>query len=255
MNINTPEPIVRTGGHPILRMLVSFPIACFCGALVTDIAYAWTADMMWANFSAWLLATGMLMGVLAAIAGFVHVLANRRARSLRTVFVLFHRQSAGPGPRGSQQSGPQPRCLDVGCAARIGHFRGHCRRYANYHLARLGIGIPACCRRSIFGSAPMRFAIKLAPRLALAGAAILALAGRGSRRFRCADTDRSKSRPAGPATISVAADASRQGGGLESGRDAKGDVGSAHTGPRDRPGASEIRVHAAKRRRAGGGNT
>ena len=89
MNINTPEPIVRTGGHPILRMLLSFPIACFSGALVTDIAYAWTADMMWANFSAWLLATGMFMGVLAAIVGFVHVLANRRARSLRTVFVLF----------------------------------------------------------------------------------------------------------------------------------------------------------------------
>jgi uncharacterized membrane protein len=89
MSINTPEPMVRIGGHPILRILVSFPIACFCGALVTDIAYAWTADMMWANFSAWLLAAGMFMGVLAAIVGFVHLLAHRRARSLRTVFVLF----------------------------------------------------------------------------------------------------------------------------------------------------------------------
>jgi uncharacterized membrane protein len=89
MNINTQEPIVRIGGHPILRILASFPIACFCGALVTDIAYAWTADMMWADFSAWLLAVGMLMGVLAAIAGFLDVVANRRARSLRRVFVLF----------------------------------------------------------------------------------------------------------------------------------------------------------------------
>jgi uncharacterized membrane protein len=89
MNINTSESIVRIGGHPILRILVSFPIACFWGALVTDLAYAWTADMMWANFSAWLLATGMLMGILGAIVGFVHILAHPRARSLRTVFVLF----------------------------------------------------------------------------------------------------------------------------------------------------------------------
>jgi uncharacterized membrane protein len=89
MNINTPEPMVRIGGHPILRILVSFPIACFCGALVTDMAYAWTADMMWADFSAWLLAVGVIMGVLAATAGLVDVVANRRARSLRTIFVLF----------------------------------------------------------------------------------------------------------------------------------------------------------------------
>ncbi len=89
MNINTPEPVVRIGGHPILRILVSFPIACFCGALVTDLAYAWTADMMWADFSAWLLAVGVIMGVLAAIAGLVDVVANRRARTLRQVFVLF----------------------------------------------------------------------------------------------------------------------------------------------------------------------
>jgi uncharacterized membrane protein len=89
MNINTTGPVVRIGGHPILRILVSFPIACFCGALVTDIAYAWTADMMWADFSAWLLAVGVIMGVLAAIAGFVDVVANRRARTLRQVFALF----------------------------------------------------------------------------------------------------------------------------------------------------------------------
>lgn len=89
MSINTPEPIVRIGGHPILRILVSFPIACFCGALVTDMAYAWTADMMWADFSAWLLAVGVIMGVLAGIGGLVDAVANRRARTLRQVFVLF----------------------------------------------------------------------------------------------------------------------------------------------------------------------
>ena len=49
-------------------MLVPIPIACFIGTLATDIAYACTAEMMWANFSAWLLVVGMIFGVLAGIA-------------------------------------------------------------------------------------------------------------------------------------------------------------------------------------------
>ncbi len=46
-----------------------FPIACFGCALVTDIVYWRTADIMWADFSAWLLTVGLIFGVLAAIAG------------------------------------------------------------------------------------------------------------------------------------------------------------------------------------------
>jgi uncharacterized membrane protein len=83
-------PAVRVGGHPILRILVSFPIACFCGALVTDLAYVWTADMIWADFSAWLLAVGMVFGVLAAIAGIVDFVANWRVRMQTRIWpVLF----------------------------------------------------------------------------------------------------------------------------------------------------------------------
>lgn len=66
-------------GHPLLRILVSFPIACFTGALATDIAYASTANVIWADFSDWLLAAGIIMGVFAAIAGLVALIANRRA--------------------------------------------------------------------------------------------------------------------------------------------------------------------------------
>jgi uncharacterized membrane protein len=64
-------------------MLVPFPIACFVGALVTDIAYYATAEMMWADFSAWLLVVGVIMGVLAAIAGLTDFLGNRMIRALR----------------------------------------------------------------------------------------------------------------------------------------------------------------------------
>ena len=72
----------------VLQILVSFPIACFCGALVTDILYVASANIMWADFSAWLLAAGIAFGGLAAIAGIVDVIANRRMRSPRQVWPL-----------------------------------------------------------------------------------------------------------------------------------------------------------------------
>ena len=85
MNSDLTGVPTRTAGHPLLRILVSFPIACFCGALITDIAYAMTANISWADFSTWLLAAGMLMGVLAAIVGLADLLGNRRLRRPRSV--------------------------------------------------------------------------------------------------------------------------------------------------------------------------
>lgn len=67
-------------GSALFRILVSFPIACFSGALVTDITYAVTAEMIWADFSAWLLATGIILGVIAAFIGIIDFLVNRRGR-------------------------------------------------------------------------------------------------------------------------------------------------------------------------------
>ena len=63
-------------------MLVPVPIVCFIGALLTDIAYAATAEIMWADFSAWLLVVGLIIGVLAAIAGLVDFLSNPAIRAL-----------------------------------------------------------------------------------------------------------------------------------------------------------------------------
>ncbi len=67
--------------HPIHPMLVPFPIACFVGALITDVVYWRSANMMWADFSAWLLAIGLVMGGLAAVAGLVDFLGNRLIRA------------------------------------------------------------------------------------------------------------------------------------------------------------------------------
>jgi uncharacterized membrane protein len=74
-------PTARIGGHPIHPMLVPFPIVCFIGVLLTDIVYWRTAVMMWADFSAWLVTVGVIMGVLAAIAGLIDFLFNPRIRA------------------------------------------------------------------------------------------------------------------------------------------------------------------------------
>ena len=66
--------------RPIHAMLVPFPIVCFTGALLTDIAYWRTAEMMWADFSAWLLTFGLVFGVLAALAGLFDFFTNRLVR-------------------------------------------------------------------------------------------------------------------------------------------------------------------------------
>jgi uncharacterized membrane protein len=62
-------------------MLVPFPIVCFIGALVTDIVYWRTAEVMWSDISAWLLLIGLILGVLAAIAGLIDFLSNRLIRA------------------------------------------------------------------------------------------------------------------------------------------------------------------------------
>lgn len=74
--------IAQIAGHPIHPMLVPIPIAAFVGALLTDIAYVASAEIMWANFSSWLLLVGVIFGVIAAIAGLIDFLGNRLVRAL-----------------------------------------------------------------------------------------------------------------------------------------------------------------------------
>jgi uncharacterized membrane protein len=75
-------PTAHIAHRPIHSILVSAPITCFVGTLLTDIAYWRTAEMMWADFSAWLVTVGVILGILAAIAGLIDFLGNRRVRAL-----------------------------------------------------------------------------------------------------------------------------------------------------------------------------
>ena len=76
MAITPPGAITRIDGHPFLRFVAAFPIAGFAGALVTDVAYALTADMIWSDFSDWLLAVAAVMGLIGGVAGLVELLRN-----------------------------------------------------------------------------------------------------------------------------------------------------------------------------------
>lgn len=78
-----PRSTATIAGHPIHPMLVPFPIACFVGALITDIVYWKTAQVIWSTFSAWLIVAGLVMGGFAALAGLIDFASNRAIRSQR----------------------------------------------------------------------------------------------------------------------------------------------------------------------------
>ena len=83
MSEQFPQSTARIAMHPIHPMLVPFPIVCFVGTLLTDIAYVKSANVMWLDFSDWLVSAGVVMGWLAGIAGLVDFIGSRRIRATR----------------------------------------------------------------------------------------------------------------------------------------------------------------------------
>ena len=61
----------------IQAALMSFPIACFTLALLTDLAYWATSDLMWQHFSSWLLFAGLVGGGLAILAWIIRQAVER----------------------------------------------------------------------------------------------------------------------------------------------------------------------------------
>lgn len=59
-------------GRPFHVLLSPYATTCFVGVLLTDITYSRTANMQWANFSAWLLVAGLVfcgLSILFALIG------------------------------------------------------------------------------------------------------------------------------------------------------------------------------------------
>lgn len=76
-----PRSTASIGGHPIHPMLIPFPIVCFIGALVTDIVFLRNGMHGWATASRYLLAVGIVMGLLAALAGLTDFFGDKRIQS------------------------------------------------------------------------------------------------------------------------------------------------------------------------------
>jgi uncharacterized membrane protein len=78
------RPVAQSSNHlagvkPIHRILTPFPVAYFAAALVTDLAYWRTAEVMWERFSVWLIVGGLVMSTIVALAAVVDlVLARQR---------------------------------------------------------------------------------------------------------------------------------------------------------------------------------
>ena len=65
-------------GRPMHRMLVSFSVAYFTGALVTDLVYWQMPDVLWERFSIWLIVAGLIMAGLATVAYVIDLAGRRR---------------------------------------------------------------------------------------------------------------------------------------------------------------------------------
>jgi uncharacterized membrane protein len=68
--------------EPIHPILVSFPIAYFTAAFVTDLVYSQTAAVLWETFSVWLITAGLIMAGIAAIAFVIDLVRGRQIRAL-----------------------------------------------------------------------------------------------------------------------------------------------------------------------------
>lgn len=72
----------RIAGNLLYPLLAAVPSTCFTGAFLTDIAYWQSANMQWANFSAWLLLAGLLVAACAIVAGVIDFVMDARIRAL-----------------------------------------------------------------------------------------------------------------------------------------------------------------------------
>lgn len=88
----SPARAPRKALHPLHAILLAFPLPLFLAALLSDLAYAASFHVQWANFAQWLIAGGSLMGGFALVAAVIEVrldAAAHNARSLAYVMALL----------------------------------------------------------------------------------------------------------------------------------------------------------------------
>ncbi len=69
-------------GHPLHPMLVVLPIGALVGAAVSDWIYLFGGNDFWAIAAFWLVAAGLVTGLIAAAAGVIDFMSVERARTM-----------------------------------------------------------------------------------------------------------------------------------------------------------------------------
>jgi uncharacterized membrane protein len=68
----------KAGRRPLHEMLTPFPFAYFTAALLTDIAYWRSDEVMWERFSVWLITGGLVMSALLALAAIIDLIGGKQ---------------------------------------------------------------------------------------------------------------------------------------------------------------------------------
>jgi uncharacterized membrane protein len=69
------ESRAKLFGHPVHQMLIVFPLGLLATSLIFDIVYLSTDNTRWADISFWMIGSGIVGGLLAAIFGLIDFLA------------------------------------------------------------------------------------------------------------------------------------------------------------------------------------
>jgi len=65
------------GRRPFYPLHMALAASCFLGTLASDIAYWHTADVLWANFSDWLVTVGVIVGYVTVVIALIELFAIR----------------------------------------------------------------------------------------------------------------------------------------------------------------------------------
>src|ERR1700722_3711928 len=87
MPSSNPRSTASLRALPLHAMLVPIPLVCFALTFLTDLTYLFTAAMLWADMSAWLLTIGLVVAVFAVLAGLIDFLGDSGIRQLRAAWI------------------------------------------------------------------------------------------------------------------------------------------------------------------------
>jgi uncharacterized membrane protein len=85
------ESKAKIFGHPIHQMLIVFPLGLLATAVIFDGIYLATDNRRWTEIAFWMIAAGIVGGLLAAVFGLIDWLAiprNTRAKSIGLLHAL-----------------------------------------------------------------------------------------------------------------------------------------------------------------------